>query len=216
MTVAAYDDGLGISSFPGAKVDRLPVIDPIDIEGDFLPQVQVPASAYVTVGGTWNASERQLAVSLKYDFQTTITGNWKAALVITENEVTGTGTDWRQSNYYANNANGPMGGYEVLPNPVPAAQMVYNDVARLITPSFAGRPNSFASPSNSGDSHTLNFYVNIPAGWDENELHIIGLIIKPNGRIDNAGVATIDEAETNGFVEGEYISPASVEELGAP
>lgn len=216
MVVAVYDNGLGISSFPGAKVDRLPVIDPADIETDFLPQVQVPASAFVTVGANWNASERQLAVSLKYDFQTNITGNWKAALVITENDVTGTGTDWRQSNYYANNANGPMGGYESLPNPVPAAQMVYNDVARLITPSFAGHPNAFPSPSNSGESHTLNFNVNIPAGWDENELHIIGLIIKPNGRIDNAGVATIAEAEANGFTQGELIGNASVEELGAP
>lgn len=216
MTVAVYDNGLGITSFPGAKVDRLPVIDPIDIETDFLPQVQIPASGFITVGGTWNAADRRLAVSLKYDFQTTITGNWKAALVITENDVTGSGSGWNQSNYYANNANGPMGGYESLPSSVPASQMVYNDVARLITPSFAGRANSFASPSNAGDSHTLNFYLDIPAGWDVNELHIIGLLIKPNGRIDNAGVATVAEAETNGFVEGENVSNASVENIGAP
>lgn len=216
MVVSVYDSGLGITAFPGAKVDRVGVIDPGDLEQSFIPQVQIAPSAFVTVGSTWNAGERKLAVSLKYDFQTTITGNWKAALVITENEVTGTGTGWSQSNYYAGGGNGAMGGYESLPNPVPAAQMVYNDVARLILPSFAGRPNSFASPSNAGTSHTLNFYLDIPAGWDATKLNIIGMLIKPNGRIDNAGVATIAQAETNGFVTGEYISPASVQEVGAP
>lgn len=215
MTVAAYDDGLGLSSFPGAKVDRLSVIDPSGIETAFIPQVQVAPSAFITPGAVWNSATRELQVSLSYDFQTTITGNWKAALVITENEVTGTGSGWAQSNYYAGGSEGPMGGYESLPNPVPAAQMVYNDVARLITPSFGGLANAFPSPTNTGDVHTLNYTFTVPASWDENNLHIIGLLIKANGRIDNAGVATIEEAETNGFVSGSAIN-AGIEEVGAP
>jgi hypothetical protein len=33
-------------------------------------------------------------------------------------------------------------------------------------------------------------------------MHIVGLLIDPAGRIDNAGKATIAEAVTNGFVNG--------------
>ena len=33
-------------------------------------------------------------------------------------------------------------------------------------------------------------------------MHIIGMLIAPNGRIDNAGKATITEAVANGYVNG--------------
>jgi hypothetical protein len=105
-----------------------------------------------------------------------------------------------------------MGGYEALPNPVPAATMVYDHVARVISPSFGGYANSFPATVNSGDVHTLNFTFNIPAGWDENSLHIIGMLIDPNGRIDNAGKATITEAVANGYVSGTQVG-AGVQEL---
>jgi hypothetical protein len=95
-----------------------------------------------------------------------------------------------------------MGGYELLPNPVPAAQMVYNHVARKIAPSFGGFAGSFPASVNTGESHTVNFTFVLPAGWDENEMHIIGLLVAPNGTIDNAGKATIAEAVTNGYVNG--------------
>lgn len=216
MVVSAYDSGLGISSFPGAKVDRVSVIDPANIETGFIPQVQVPASAFLKVGADWDAGTRKLKVSVSYNFQTEITGNWKAALAIVENGVKGTGSGWAQKNYYAGGSEGPMGGYEALPNPVPAAQMVYDDVARLILPSFAGQPNSFPSPSATGSTHTLNFEVDVPAAWNPDNLHLVGMLIKPNGRIDNAGTATITQAVANGYVNGSETGNASVEELGQP
>ena len=73
--------------------------------------------------------------------------------------------------------NGVMGGFETLGNPVPAAQMVYDHVARAIEPSFGGFANSFPATVNAGETHTVNGYFDIPAGWDENEIHIIGLLI---------------------------------------
>jgi hypothetical protein len=42
----------------------------------------------------------------------------------------------------------------------------------------------------------------LPTTWDENEIHIIGLLIDPTGKIDNAGKATITEAVSNGYVNG--------------
>ena len=42
----------------------------------------------------------------------------------------------------------------------------------------------------------------LPAEWDETKMHIIGMIIDPTGKIDNAGRATIAEAVANGYVGG--------------
>jgi hypothetical protein len=95
-----------------------------------------------------------------------------------------------------------MGGFESLGNPVPAAQMIYDHVARAIAPSFAGYSNSFPASVAPGDQHTINFSFVLPATWDENSIHIIGMIIAPDGRIDNAGKATITEAVTTGFQSG--------------
>ncbi|MBM3419381.1 MAG: T9SS type A sorting domain-containing protein, partial [Bacteroidetes bacterium] len=46
------------------------------------------------------------------------------------------------------------------------------------------------------------FQFILPVTWDENEIHIIGLLIDPAGRIDNAGKTTIAEAVANGYQSG--------------
>jgi hypothetical protein len=128
--------------------------------------------------------------------------NYKAACVLTEDDVTGTGAGYNQSNAYAGGNNGVMGGFESLGSPVPAALMVYNHVARAIAPSFSGMPNSYPATVNAGDSYTMNASFTLPSDWDETKIHIIGMIMDPTGKIDNAGRATIAEAVTNGFVAG--------------
>ena len=95
-----------------------------------------------------------------------------------------------------------MGGYESLPTPVPAAQMVYDHVARAIAPSFTGMTGIFPTTVNAGDAHIVNYSFTLPAGWDENEIQIIGLLIDPTGKIDNAGSADITTAVANGYETG--------------
>jgi len=95
-----------------------------------------------------------------------------------------------------------MGGFETLSNPVPASTMVYDHVARAIAPSFTGMPNSFPATVTAGDTYTTNMSFTLPAEWDETKMHIIGMIIDPTGKIDNAGRATIAEAVANGYVGG--------------
>lgn len=204
MTVPAYDSGIGtlIGGYPSALVDRGTDVDPSAMSTDFYTRLQVAPTAFITNGANWNSTTRTLDVSISADFQMAANNNYKIACVLTEDDVTGTGSGWSQSNAYAGGGNGVMGGYESLPNPVPAAQMVYDHVARQIAPSFGGFAGSFPATVNVGETHTVNFSFVLPAGWDENEMHIIGMLIAPNGRIDNAGKATITEAVANGYVNG--------------
>ena len=153
-------------------------------------------------GANWDAANRVLTVSVKSQFNMAATSEYKIACVLTEDGVTGVGAGWSQSNAFAGGNNGVMGGYESLPNPVPAAQMVYDHVARIIAPGFGGYTGSFPAVVNAGQSHIVNFSFTLPATWDENEIHIIGMLISPDGRIDNAGTATISDAVTNGYENG--------------
>ena len=203
MVVAEYDQGIGglIAGYPSALVDRLPEVDPSEMEEDFLARIQVAPKAVITNGATWNATTRELKVSTSANFLAAANNNYKLGIVLTEDEVTGT-TGYSQSNAYAGGGNGVMGGFESLPNPVPAAQMVYDHVARAIKPSFTGYANSFPATVNIGETHTITATFILPATWDETKIHIIGLLFDPTGKIDNAGKATIPEAVTNGFVTG--------------
>lgn len=214
MVVTEYDAAIGayIGGYPSALVDRGADIDPSVLEGDFLDRILVAPTAFITNGANWDAATRTLEVSVSAEFQAAANNNYKLAIVLTEDDVTGTGSGWSQANAYAGGAAGPMGGYENLPSTVPAAQMVYDHVARAIEPGFTGYANSFPATVNVGETHTINYTFTLPAGWDENEIHIIGMLIAPNGRIDNAGKATITEAVANGFVDGTDV-PASVTEL---
>lgn len=201
MTDATYDAGIGslIGGYPSALVDRGPDNDPSTMEQSFLQRVTQAPTAVITNGATFNSSTRELEVSLTFDFQSAASGNWKVACVLTEDAVTGTSTQYNQSNAYAGGGNGVMGGYESLPNPVPAAQMVYDHVARVISPSFTGQANVFPSSVNSGDTRTVTFSYTLPSSWDDTKMHIVGLLINPTGGIDNAGYSDIPTAVSNGY-----------------
>lgn len=204
MTVAEYDTGIGafIGGYPSAIVDRGAEVDPSGMSPDFFARLQIPPVATLINGATWDPTSRILNVSVKADFALAANSSYKLACVLTEDAVTGTGSGYNQSNSYAGGANGVMGGYELLPSSVPASLMVYDHVARAIAPSFTGEVNSFPATVLAGQSHTLNFSFTLPATWDENSINIIGLLIDPQGRIDNAGKATIAEAVANGYVAG--------------
>ena len=86
-----------------------------------------------------------------------------------------------------------MGGYELLPSSVPASQMVYDHVARAIEPSFAGDASSFPAVVNSGETHSKDYTFTLPTDWDEQKINIIGMMMAPTGRIDNASKSGIDD-----------------------
>ncbi len=204
MTNADYDAGIGglVSGYPSALVDRVSVIDPSEVEADFLTRILVAPKALITNGATWNSTTRELKVSTSANFLAAANNNYKLGIVLTEDEVTGTGSNYNQANAYAGGANGPMGGFESLPSSVPAAQMVYDHVARAIKPSFTGYANSFPATVNIGETHTITATFILPASWDETKINIVGLLFDPTGKIDNVGKATIPDAVTNGFVTG--------------
>jgi Outer membrane protein Omp28/Secretion system C-terminal sorting domain len=216
MTVTDYDAGIGtlIGGYPSALVDRVGDVDPSQMSSDFFTRLQTAPKGVLTNGATWDPVTRTLNVSVTTEMMQATTGAYKVACVLTEDEVTGTGSGYNQSNAYAGGNNGVMGGFESLPSPVPAAQMVYDHVARAIAPSFTGQTGVIAATTTVGDSYTANFTFTLPSTWDETQMHIVGMLIDPQGKIDNAGYTNINEAVQNGYVGlNEQIGGINLEQM---
>ncbi len=193
MTVTEYDAGIGtlIGGYPSALVDRGADVDPSGMESDFLTRLQTPPVAFISNVATWNAGTRELSVTVSAEFQASANNNYKLACVLTEDGVTGTTSGYNQANAYSGGSSGVMGGFELLPNPVPAAQMVYDHVARAIQPSFTGDATVFPATVNAGETYSGTYTFTLPVEWDENSINIIGMILDPSGRIDNAAKSSI-------------------------
>ncbi len=203
MVVTDYDAGLGglISGYPSALVDRGTDIDPSLLENSFIQQIVKVPDAVLTNGATWDPVKRTLKVSVTTKLNATLSGDYKIACVLTQDSVRGTGSGYNQSNAYAGGLNGAMGGYEALPNPVPASRMRYDHVARIITPSFTGHPNAFVNML-AGDSVTYTFTYTLPTTWLDRKMNIIGILFKPDGTIENASLSNIKTAVDNGYQTG--------------
>ncbi len=204
MTDATYDTGIGsmIGGYPSAVVDRGADVDPSAMNADFLDRLLTEPSGVITNGAIWDPVTRELQVSVKSTFSQSVNNDYRLACVLSEDGVTGTDAGYNQSNAYAGGGNGVMGGYESLPSSVPAAQMVYDHVARAIAPSFDGSSVFFPANVNAGESVVSNYFFTLPTDWDTENMHIIGLLISPDGRIDNAGSTSISEAVSNGYELG--------------
>jgi hypothetical protein len=216
MTVTDYDAGIGglIGGYPSALVDRLGDVDPSQMGTDFFTRLQTAPMGVITNGATWDPATRELNISVTTNMTQATTGAYTVACVLTEDGVTGTGAGYNQANAYAGGNNGVMGGFEALPSPVPAAQMVYDHVARAIAPSFTGQTGVIPTSTSVGSTYTANFTFTLPSTWDETQMHIVGMLMDPQGKIDNAGYTTIDGAVQNGYVAGvEEISGVLLEQM---
>jgi thiol-disulfide isomerase/thioredoxin len=204
MVVAEYDAGIrglsGFTGFPSATVGRTAIIDPTDIENNFYSRIAEAPKSVISVGASYDETTRKMLVSPKIKFKANASGAYKMAVVIVEDSVRGTASGYAQANYYSG-GDVVMGGYEKLTNPVPASQMTYNHVARVLAGGFKGT----ALPKTSykkDDVVYMNFELTIPAGINLDNIHIVPILFAPSGLIDNGAKATLEEALTEGFVLG--------------
>jgi hypothetical protein len=190
MVVVEYDAGIGPLiefSYPMGLVDRTVVTDPSTFEGAFLQRFNdVSPAGIIIQNKSFNETTRALTFTLTSDFVAQV-NNYRFNAVLLENNVTGTGANYNQANYYSGGTFGPMGGFELLPNPVPAEDMVYQDVARAILGGFEGAEGSIPETVYAGETHSYDFSITIPEEWDVTNIEIVGMLMdNTTGRIENA------------------------------
>ncbi|MCC6752690.1 MAG: Omp28-related outer membrane protein [Saprospiraceae bacterium] len=229
MAVAAYDAGLttfpGFTGFPQVVTNRRTLSDPSAIEPIFYNQIVELSPVVLDAGAAYDAGTRKLTIEAKAHFAEAVSGDYRFNLVIAEDGVRGTASGYNQSNAYAGGANGVMGGYELLPNPVPAARMVYNHVGRAILDGWAGQAGFLPADIPEGTEYIKSWDFTIPAGFTPANMKLVAMMLDPNGEIINAAEVSFDDAIAKGlFTASEdpgasadawYVFPNPAEDLAS-
>lgn len=215
MTVAEYDAAANFSGYPSANVDRVLLGQTVSQNAfnsyyNARKDLIVPAGMSVAATGAGNTVSIVATATFRTPFAA---ANYRLGVIVIEDDVTGTTSQYNQANAYAGGANGAMGGYESLPNPVPAAQMVYDHVGRALLGGYDGQANSVPAVITDGQVVNYTFNYTIPATSTRADMHAVAVLIdQSNGEIVNAiqgslSGASLGEVETIGMEV--YPNPAT-------
>jgi hypothetical protein len=218
MEDSEYDSGIGtqIGGYPSGLVDRANgEFDPLEFEDAVLDRMDVIPPASVDVTHSYDGEAGEVTVTVTATFATNFSGaDYRLNGVLIENNVTGTGGNWAQVNYYSGGGVGDMEGWEDLPDPVPAEDMVYHEVARGLLAGWNGEPNSVPSDISAGESFSFTTTKTIESSWDPANMLIAGMLIdNSTGEIINSeysegSVLSIEDATSKvGF--NVYPNPAT-------
>jgi thiol-disulfide isomerase/thioredoxin len=176
--------------YPYACADRVEGGHAADAPVNFNDRITENPVAAITAAGYVTGDQLEIRIKAVFDTQTT--GDWRLAAVVTEDGVTGTGSGYNQANYFEGGGYGPLSGdgrdWHTSPNPVPASEMVYNHVARVIADNaYEGVDASLPATMNVGTPYWYSYYVTISDSWDLSNLHVVAMLVDPSGEINNAG-----------------------------
>lgn len=176
MTVQPYSFALGLNAFPSVRIDRDTTIDPMQLESDFIERITQQPPVKITGNAIYNTGTNVLGIYLHAAFNQSLTGDYRFNAIIAEDSVHGTLSTYAQANDYSDLLAGPMGGFEILPYPVPASFMNYNAVGRMLLDGFNGTPGSL--PNTIDTLSLYDYSYSTTPSWDVNHLFVVGLVIR--------------------------------------
>ncbi len=147
---------------------------------------QTPSKVYMSIHCDYDPATRQLTADVGAMALENMNGDYRFAAILIEDGVTGPAPAYNQTNSYSGGGHGPMGGYENLPNPIPAERIAYDHVGRQLLCDYNGVPGSFPSSLQASQSAHYEFTCTLDENWDYNYVSVIGLLIAPDGSVENA------------------------------
>ena len=217
MVVAAYNSGSSFSGYPQMNVDRSKRrqnVSTADMRNHITERKRIVTPAELNASGTLVGNV--LTFNASAIFRANLNNaDLRFSVVLVEDDVRGTTSGYAQRNYYAGGGNGPMGGYENLPDPVPAAQMVYDHVGRMLLGGYAGQAGSIPATIQDGQVVNFEFSATIPTTMNLAKMKAVILLLDgSNGEVVNTrpfllstlGVSTV---ETNKNYLTAYPNPTT-------
>jgi len=198
MAVNAYDKGLvdimGHTAYPNLSADRRKrgggtqwEPDEDGFEFAYHRRKEVAAPVSISLKNELNDNKLQINVETEW-FINNPTADFRIGAIVVEDSVTGTTGGYNQANYFSyQSQNITYHGYEDLPHPIPAADMVYNRVGRALIGGFKGQVNSVPTAITDGQKVEYTFNYTIPTKFNKDNLYIVAVAIdNATGAILNA------------------------------
>lgn len=197
MAYEEYANELNLLAAPSANIGRR-YNDKAPIEWfEFVAaEMNQPSKSTVSVETTFDEATRLLTAVVTVTALENLTGDaWRISAVVTEDAVTGPAPYYNQQNIYAT-LYGYMGGYENLPNPIPASRIAYDHVARQLLGGYEGEA-AFSTGLVAGQSYAQTFTYYIPEEYDHNYIRVVGILLGEGGIVDNAGISEYANGQDN-------------------
>lgn len=160
-------------AFPQAVINRSgPPISRGAWSGAVSSALQATPVVAVSIDSAgYNFGTRVLTVKVKATFLTDYAGSMRMNLLLTEDNVTGTGSGYNQVNYFNSTVGSPYYG---LGNPI--VGYVHNHVFRAAGANAWGATNVIPATVTAGEEFSRTFTMTLSSGWDINNMHIIGTV----------------------------------------
>ena len=191
MANESYYQASGLTGAPSANIGRHYMAQETPTWFSKVEQEsQLTPKADLNVVCDYNPETGQLVATVIATALENMSGDYRFAAILTEDGVTGPAPSYNQSNSYGGGAHGPMGGYENLPNPIPAERIAYDHVGRELLSDYGGQAGSFPSFIEAGQTASYDFTYTLNEDYNYNYVRVIGLLIAPDGTVENAAKST--------------------------
>lgn len=198
MVNDTYDSWMAgqIGGYPSGVINRQLEVDPSDFEDAYNEALDAFAFADIEMEATMT-EDRTVTVDISADFAGNVNRELRFAGVVIEDDVTGTSSDYDQVNYYSFQSQnialtGAGHDWQAQTNPVPAAEMLYEDVARELLGGIDGEAGSIPNPITAGAIVTHTFTHSLSPDYNEEHVRIAVLMIdQESGAIVNAAQADL-------------------------
>ena len=161
-------------SFPNAVFDRsMDLVGDPYFDADSLMNIAMNRGAIGKIQTTavYNANN-QLEVEATVEFGKKIAeGEYGLLYIIVEDSVTG----YEQANAYSGGTT-EMGGFENLPDPIPAGEYFFANVGRMVYPSFKGDAEAFTTGTPRHTPMTVAYTIDMPEVQRYDQVKVIAAI----------------------------------------
>ena len=196
MANEEYFNATALQSAPTANIGRRYQGKEVTEWFNYVEQeMAIPAKVTININNQFNEATRELVSTVSITALEAISGNYKVGAIVYEDAVTGPAPQYNQVNQYSGYYQS-MGGFENLPNPVPANRMAFDHVGRKLLGGYNGE-DGMPSTLGAGETYTHTFTYMVPEEYNHNYIRVAGLLIDSNGAIENVDKSAYLNGEDN-------------------
>lgn len=227
MAVASYDSGSAnfpdFGGYPYAAADRAVGAHAASMQTSFDARENVVASGSVAVTATENGNN--IDVEATVTAVANLSGDYRIAVVLVEDDVTGTGNDWLQVNAFSGSTSvphttpdGQTFNWQNLDANVDVSTVFggYDHVARALADNqINGAAGSLPATMTDGSDYSHTYSIAKDAAWDLTKMKAVAMFVdNATGEVINAGksgyvTVGLNENELSNFETSVYPNPTN-------